>query len=133
MTWVIEQSTDMVAITDIEGNIEYVNPKFIDVTGYLLQEVSGSRSLLLRGGSLSEQQQKQLRETLKSGREWRGEVRSKKKNGERYWESASISPLKDSDGRITHFVLVSEDITERRKTDRLAAVLRDANDAITGF
>ena len=119
----VEQSPASVVITDVQGTIEYVNPKFTQVTGYTLQEVIGETPSVLNSGKIPKETIKQLWETILSGREWRGELLNKKKNGELYWEFASISPLVNADGKTTHFVAVKENITQRKLTD---AALRDS-------
>ncbi|OEH85611.1 hypothetical protein BHU72_02085 [Desulfuribacillus stibiiarsenatis] len=114
LTQAIEQSPVSVVITDVSGTIEYVNPKFIEVTGYTLEEAIGANPRVLKSGIQSTQYYKDMWRLLASGKEWRGEFHNRKKNGELYWEWASISPIKDNDGEITHFVAVKEDITERK-------------------
>ena len=113
----VKQSPSIVVITDIEGNIEYVNPKFTKVTGYTSDEVIGKNPRILKSDETSQEEYKHLWETITSGKVWRGEFRNKKKNGELYWEYASISPINDSEGKITHFLAVKEDITERKNSD----------------
>jgi PAS domain S-box-containing protein len=110
----VEQSPVSVVITDVGGRISYVNRKFTECTGYTLEEVSGKTPRVLNSGYSPRETYKKLWATILDGREWRGEFRNKKKNGELYWESASISPIVDANGAITHFVAVKEDITERR-------------------
>ncbi len=110
----IEQSPTIVMITDTKGNIEYVNNKFTEVTGYTLEEVHGKKPNILKSEETPAEVFKQLWETVKSGGEWRGEFRNKKKNGELYWEMASISSIKDENGTITHFLAVKEDVTKRK-------------------
>jgi PAS domain S-box-containing protein len=110
----MEQSPASVVITDLEGNIEYVNPKFTEITGYTFQEALGQNSRILKSGDKPAEEYKRLWETITSGEEWRGEFHNKKKNGELYWESASISPIKDASGRITRYLAVKEDITEEK-------------------
>ena len=113
----VEQSPASIIITDTNGNIEYVNPKFSELTGYSFDEVIGKNPKFLKHGNYPEAFYKELWETIKAGQEWRGEFHNKKKTGESFWESASISPVKDSEGKITNFLAVKEDITERKKTD----------------
>jgi len=110
----MEQSPASNVITDLEGKIEYVNPKFIQLTGYTSAEALGQNPRILKSGEKPAKEYKQLWETLKSGKEWQGEFHNKKKNGVLYWESASISPIKDASGKITHYLAVKEDITERK-------------------
>lgn len=110
----IEQSPSTVVITDITGAIEYVNPKFVHLTGYSFEEAFGKNPKILKSGEQGEEFYKQLWDTILSGKEWRGEFHNRKKNGEYYWEFASISPIRDSKGNITHFIAVKEDITQRK-------------------
>jgi PAS domain S-box-containing protein len=113
----VEQSPASVVITDPQGNIEYVNPKFTRLTGYTREEVLGKNPRILKSEMTPAATYRELWETILSGGEWRGEFANKKKNGELYWESASISPIKDAKGAITHFVAVKEDITERKRAE----------------
>ncbi len=108
----VEQSPVSIVITDIKGNIEYVNPKFTELTGYTYNEVIGKNPRILKSGEYAPKFYKELWDTITSGKEWRGELHNKKKNGELYWEHASISPIKDKEGVITHYLGVMEDITE---------------------
>ncbi len=110
----VEQSPSIVMITDAEGKIEYVNPKFTEVTGYTLKEAFGKKPNFLKSGKVTDDQFKELWETIKDGKEWQGEFVNRKKNGELYWERAVISSIKNSDGVITHFLAVKEDITKRK-------------------
>ena len=105
-------------ITDKDGNIEYVNPTFCNVTGYSPQEAIGNNPRVLKSGDLSESFYKNLWETILSGKTWKGDFINRKKNGEEFWESASISPIKNDRGEITHFVAVKQDITERKHMDK---------------
>ncbi|MBJ6724003.1 PAS domain S-box protein [Geomesophilobacter sediminis] len=111
----VEQSPVSVVITDIMGNIEYVNPKFCEVTGYDETEVAGKNPRILKSGTMDKPFYQDLWATITDGREWHGELHNKKKSGELFWESASISAVKNGDGRITHFVAVKENITERKR------------------
>ncbi|MDR4507976.1 MAG: PAS domain S-box protein [Candidatus Brocadiaceae bacterium] len=113
----IEQSPVTVTITDIKGNIEYVNPKFTELTGYTQEEVIGKNPSILKSDTMPSDTYREVWETITSGKEWRGEFCNKKKNGELYWEFASISPVKNQKGEITHFIAVKEDITERKKAE----------------
>jgi PAS domain S-box-containing protein len=113
----VEQSPASIIITDAAGTIEYVNPKFIEVTGYALAEVLGKNPRILKSGDKGPESYRELWQTITAGKEWRGEFHNKKKNGELYWESASLSPIRDLAGRITHYVAVKEDITARKQTE----------------
>ena len=110
----VEQSPVSVVITDLVGRIEYVNPKFIEVSGYSEAELIGRTPSLVKSGQMDRKFYQELWETITSGREWHGELHNKKKNGELYWESGSISAIKNPEGQITHFVGVKEDVTERK-------------------
>jgi len=111
----LEQSPVSVVITDPEGNIEYINPKFTEVSGYLFEEVSGQNPRILKSGKQSVEIYEQLWKTIISGKQWFGELHNKKKNGELYWESVSISPVLNSEGKINHYIAIKEDITEKKK------------------
>ncbi len=111
----VTQSPDSIIITDKDGSIEYVNPKFTQITGYKKEDVLGENPRILNSGEQPKSYYKELWDTILSGKDWYGEFRDKKKNGELYWESASISPLVNEAGEITHFVAVKEDITEKKK------------------
>ena len=111
----VEQSPASVVITDANGEIEYVNPKFTQITGYTTEEVLGKNPRVLKSGEHSKEMYEELWRTILSGGEWRGEFHNKKKNGELYWESAVISPVRNTEGVITHFLAVKEDITERKQ------------------
>ncbi len=117
-----EQSPASVVITDTQGAIEYANPKFTQVTGYAFDEVRGQNPRVLKSGEMPEETYRQLWATITAGNEWRGEFHNKKKNGELFWEAASISPVRSPDGRITHYVAVKEDITERKRMEEAARI-----------
>ncbi len=123
----IEQSPVSVLITDINGSIEYVNPHFSKVTGYSAEESIGQKPSILKSGDKTVADYKQLWDTILLGNDWQGEFFNKRKNGEGYWEHASISPIKNSNGEITHFIAVKEDITERKHTELM---LKEQNEEI---
>lgn len=110
----VEQSPSMVIITDAKGAIEYVNPKFTGVTGYMPEEVIGQNPRILKTDATPPETFENLWSTITAGREWHGEFINRKKNGEHYYEAASISPLVNGEGVITHFVAVKEDITDKK-------------------
>ena len=114
----VQQSPNVVVVTDALGRIEYVNPMFTQVTGYTSEEAIGQNPRLLNAGDTPAVYFRTLWETLAAGREWRGEFHNRKKNGEFYWENALISPLKTPEGSITHIVAVKEDITARKLAER---------------
>jgi diguanylate cyclase (GGDEF)-like protein/PAS domain S-box-containing protein len=113
----IEQGPIAVIITDKEGNIEYVNARFSELTGYSSNEVIGKNPRLLKSDEHSPEFYKELWDTITSGKVWKGDLQNKKKNGELYWEDTSISPVTSNGGNITHFIAVKNDISERRKME----------------
>jgi nitrogen fixation negative regulator NifL len=113
----VEQSPALVVITDLQGRISYVNRKFSEVTGYALEECLGRNPRILKSGECPPTTYAELWTTITSGRAWRGEFHNRKKNGELYWEWAVISPLLNAAGKVTNFVGVKEDITERKRNE----------------
>jgi two-component system, cell cycle sensor histidine kinase and response regulator CckA len=119
----VEQSPVSVVITDTAGRIEYVNPKVAEVTGYSTEELVGESTRIFKSGNMEKEVYRELWSTITSGREWHGELHNRKKSGELFWESGSISAIKNSAGSITHFVAVKEDVTERKRSiDQLRQV-----------
>ena len=114
LSTVVEQSPVSVVITNPAGSILYVNRKFCESSGYSFDELLGKNPRILNSGYTPKESYKVLWDTILGGREWRGEFRNKKKNGEIFWESAIISPIVEEDGKISHLVAVKEDITKRR-------------------
>ena len=110
----VEQSPIMVVITDLDGVIEYVNPRFTEMSGYAAEEAIGQNPRLLKSGDTPDEVYDALWSAITAGKEWRGELKDQRKDGRMFWASASISPVKDEDGTITHFVAMHEDITERK-------------------
>jgi PAS domain S-box-containing protein len=112
----IDSSPVSIVITDIEGNIEYANPFFEEKTGYDFGEVLGKNPHLLKSGKQDDVFYKNMWRTILSGENWYGEFHNKKKNGELFWEQASISPVYGESGKIEHFIAVKEDVTEKKQT-----------------
>jgi PAS domain S-box-containing protein len=113
----VEQSPTLIMITDTAGLIDYVNPKFEQVTGYAAEDVIGENPRILKSGRMLPQEFERLWKTITAGDEWHGEFQNRKKSGELYWESASISPIRNAEGKITHYLAVKEDITEKKKLE----------------
>jgi PAS domain S-box-containing protein len=113
----IEQSANIVIITDAEGNIEYVNPKFTEATGYSATEVLGRNPRILKSGVQNNDFYQELWDTILSGRQWQGEFHNKRKDGTLYWEQASIAPVLNAAGQITNFIGIKLDITERKEAE----------------
>ena len=131
---VVEHSPTIVVITDPDGNIEYVNPMFEEVTGYSLDEVLGENPRFLKSGETDQDEYEQLWETISSGGVWVGELHNKRKDGSLYWERANIGSIKDDQGNIVHYVAIKEIITQLKEDEkqlRLAsAVFQTAAEAI---
>ncbi len=121
----VKQSPVIILITDKKGAIEYVNPKFVDVTGYTLEEVVGKNPRILSSGYVLQEDYSSLWNTIFDGKEWQGEFQNKKKNGELFWVSASISPIIDERGRISHFLAVEEDITSWKEYEKELIVAKE--------
>ncbi|MCP4200555.1 MAG: PAS domain-containing protein [bacterium] len=121
LTRAVEQSPSLVIITDIEGTIEYVNPKFTRTTGYSAEEAIGKKPSFLKSDQTAPDTHRELWETIAAGREWQGEFRNTKKDGSAFWVISSISPIKSATGVTQHYLAVQEDVTERKKVEaRLA-------------
>ncbi|MFA6093095.1 MAG: PAS domain S-box protein [Elusimicrobiota bacterium] len=122
----VQQSPSAIIITDIRGDIQYVNPRFTEMTGYGAEEILGKNPRVLRSGETPQPTYQELWQTILSGREWRGELCNRRKDGTLYWEMTSISAVRTPEGVITHFVAVEEDVTERRRVAEELARARDA-------
>ena len=113
----VEQSSASIVITDVKGNIEYVNPAFSKISGYSFSESLGKNPRILQSGLTDPKVHEQLWQNITEGLEWNGIFCNQKKNGEIYWESATISPIIDEEGNITNFVAVKENITDKIKAE----------------
>jgi PAS domain S-box-containing protein len=111
---VVQHSPVSIVVTDHDGNIEYINPKFTELTGFSWTEAIGKTPGILKSGYQSAEFYSEMWQTISSGKNWYGEMKNRKKNGEFYWEKVLISPITDENDRITHFVGVKEDITEKK-------------------
>jgi PAS domain S-box-containing protein len=119
----VEQSPISVVITDLLGNIEYVNPWFTKITGYTYEEAIGKNPRILKSESLKDEHYVELWKTITSGKEWRGEFKNITKNGETFWELAFLSAIKNNQGEVTHFIALKEDITELKNRTALQDLL----------
>lgn len=117
LTHGIENSASAVLITDKQGTIEYVNKKFCQLTGYTPEVAIGKNPRILKSDSTPREVFNNLWQTILSGKEWRGELLNRRRNGEVYWSVTSISPLHNNDGEITHFIANVEDINERKNAE----------------
>jgi len=124
--WAVHQSPVSIIITDLKGDIEYINPCFTNITGYNLDEVKGNNPRFLKSGDLSKEVYEKIWNTITTGNTWHGEFRNKKKNGEYFWVSASISAIKNPLGEISHYLSVQEDITFKKNAEKelIAAKLK---------
>lgn len=113
----VDQSPTSIVITDVQGVIEYVNPCFEKVTGYTAAEVVGQSPRILKSGNHPAEFYQAMWDALFSGREWTGEIQNRRKNGQLFWERASLSGVRDARGMLTHFIAVKEDITEQKQAE----------------
>ncbi len=113
----IEQSPASIIITDTKGNIEYVNSKLLEITGYSYEEIKEKNPRIFQSGYTSKEEYGRLWETILDGNEYRGEMQNTKRNGELFWESVLISPIRDEANNIINFMAIKEDITNRKKAD----------------
>lgn len=113
----VEQSANGIIITNLHGKIEYVNRQFAQMTGYTFEEVKGQTPRILNSGKQSKAYYQELWQTIKSGREWRGEFHNRRKDGSLYWAQATLSPIFDVAGNMTHFIGIQENITARKEAE----------------
>lgn len=113
----VEQSSASIEITDLNGNIEYVNQQFLKSTGFTFDEVIGANPKILKSGYTKKETYQAMWQTIKSGNSWHGEFLNKKKDGHLYWEAVTISPVKNEAGEIIHFLGIKNDITNQKKTE----------------
>ena len=128
----VKQSASSIIITDTKGVIGFVNPAFMEKTGYSLEDIEGKTPRVLRSGDTPPEVYAELWKTLIAGKTWRGELHNRKKNGELFWEIASISPVKQKNGNVSHYVAIKEDITALKTAEQ--RILHMANhDVLTGL
>ena len=127
---IIEQSPSSVVITNTKGNIEYVNKRFVEISGYSREEVTGKNPRILNSGKHPKEFFKELWGKILAGENWYGEICNKKKNKELYWEYTSISALKDNNNEIINFIAIREDITERKEIENK---LKEYNEELEVF
>ena len=111
----LEQSTESIAITDVDARLEYVNEAFVNNTGYARDEIIGKNPRVLHSGKTPPATYEEMWSTLGKGQPWKGEFYNKRKDGSEYVEFAIITPMRDDSGTITHYVAVKEDITEKKR------------------
>ncbi len=128
----IEQSPNIVVLLDTDWRIQYVNPRFIETTGYSAEEICGQHLHLLKSEQMPEQVCAEMKTTLGQGRDWQGEYQTRKKNGETYWTRTTISAIHNRQGEITHYLSSQEDITESRRLSEQLSYQAN-HDALTGL
>jgi PAS domain S-box-containing protein len=121
----VDHSYAMVIITDLEGKIEYVNPRFLHVTGYTREEVLGKNPRILKSGNYRPDFYSTLWSTISAGGEWRGEFENRTKSGETYWVLTSISGVRNEKGEIRHYVAIEESITDRKRMEQELILAKD--------
>lgn len=133
----VNQSASMVWVADYQGSIEYVNKRFIVETGYEMDEILGKSPNLFTGGETKELQYRDIWKTISKGAVWRGEINRQRKNGDLFWVLSNVSPIEDSNGVVTHYVAIEDDVTKRRETEESLLLAKDeavlANKSKTEF
>ncbi|MEH6628001.1 MAG: EAL domain-containing protein [Motiliproteus sp.] len=137
LTQVVEQGAASIVVTDSHGCIEYVNPVFSQRMGYSLEEIMGLTPRVIKGGDTAPEVYQELWSTIKSGNIWRGELQNRAKDGSIVYERQTIAPITDTDGDISHFVAIKEDISQLkasekalRKSNRMLRVLSECNQTL---
>lgn len=115
----VEQSGNSIVITDTDGNIEYTNPKFSEITGYSAEEALGANPRILSSGNRDKAFYKEMWDTISNGGVWSGELINKTKNGTIYWEQATISPVKNEEGNIISYLAIKEDISSKKMNEEM--------------
>ncbi len=126
----VEQSANSIVITDEYGTIEYVNPIFLELTQYSKEETIGENPRILKSGAHPKEFYKDFWNTISAGKVWRGEFRNRKKNGELFWENATVASIVDLEGNIVNYIKVAEDITEKKKTEYMQKALFNIANAL---
>ena len=114
----IDTSPASIVITDVSGDIQFVNPKFVEVTGYTKEEAFGENPRVLKSGYHNAKFYDEMWGAISNGDSWRGEIQNKRKNGDLYWEYAIISPIHNDKGHITHYIAIKEDVTRRKEIEK---------------
>lgn len=129
---VIEHSVNLVFITDRTGTIEYVNPTFEQVTGYAKEEALGQSPRILSSGEVTNSQYQEMWKTILAGQTWRGTIKNRSKSGSYYWAASVITPIRNEQGEITHFLAVQEDVTGKMMSEERIKYLANF-DELTGL
>ena len=110
----VEHSPASTFITDADGVFEYVNPKFVEVTGYTMDELAGETPRILKSGEVPDETYEEMWRSIEGQNEWFGEFHNRRKNGELYWDKTSVTPIVDAQGAVTHYLAIQEDVTEQK-------------------
>jgi len=121
LSTIVEQSPSSILITNVDGEIEYVNPAFEQTSGYELEDIIGDTPRVLRSGQTDAEVYEQMWGTITRGEPWRGELLNKRKDGSLFWELASLAPIRSPQGQITHYVSINEDITRLKNQEQQLA------------
>jgi diguanylate cyclase (GGDEF)-like protein/PAS domain S-box-containing protein len=113
----LEAAANVIVITDKQGNITWVNPAFTQLTGYALEETVGGKPSLLKSGRHADPFYRQMWETILAGKVWQGELVNRRKDGTEYYEEMTITPVRDLEGIISHFIAVKQDVTRRKQAE----------------
>lgn len=113
----VEQSPVLIMLTDLDGTIQYVNPVFEETTGYSAAEIVGQNPRILKSGETPVAHYDELWKTITAGNTWKGELQTRKKNGDLFWESILVSPILNKAGEIINYLSISEDITGRKEAE----------------
>ncbi|MBF0625716.1 MAG: response regulator [Magnetococcales bacterium] len=130
---VVKDSPSMIMITDPNGAVEFVNKRFLTVTGYREQDVMGHNARMFQSGLMSRKTYQEMWRTLKGGNIWRGELLNRRKDGSTYWSGLNIAPILGPDGQVAHYVATSTDITNRRESEERIRWSQEAQEVINAL
>ena len=115
LTTAVNQSPSIIVMTNANGDVEYVNPRFSEVTGYSLEDVQNKNPRILKSGEMTDEEYSEMWKTITDGKIWKGEFLNRKKNGDLYWEGATVGPVFNDRKQISNFLKLSQDITDKKQ------------------